>query len=216
MFKLLLGDITKFKCDAIVNSANTSLLGGCGVDGAIHKACGKKLLEECRDLQGCLTGHAKITQSYDLTTNDVYWIIHTVGPIFRNNGFEGKYLRKAYNSALTIASNYSKIYRKQALDNLSNHMYKFINGFMGDMQKENLIKDIDLYIQSHPIKTIAFPSISTGAYFYPLKEACTIALNEILSFIEQFPDSFDEVYMICEDQKTYDMFNSLYKAKVNV
>ena len=99
-FEILLDDITKIKFDAIVNAANSSLLGGGGVDGAIHKACGDRLLDECRYLNGCLTGKSKITKAYNLNESGVYWVIHTVGSIYRNNTFEEKYLRSAYRSVL--------------------------------------------------------------------------------------------------------------------
>lgn len=216
-FKIILGDITKLKFDAIVNAANTSLLGGGGVDGAIHKACGSRLLDECRDLRGCLTGKAKITQSYDLIHSGVYWVIHTVGPIFRNKGSEEKYLRSAYHSALDVAANYSEYYSNQSYEVLNHHLYRFNNnGFIGTKKKELFIKDFTDYIQDHTIKTIAFPSISTGAYSYPLKEACLIALDEILSFIEKFPDTFEEIAMVCLDKRTYDMFQTLYAEKISV
>lgn len=215
-FKIILGDITKFKFDAIINAANTSLLGGGGVDGAIHKACGKKLLEECKQLKGCLTGNAKITRSYDLSHIGIYWVIHAVGPIYRKNGSEEKYLRSAYSSALKIAANYSDCYSNQCNEILNNNLYRFtVNRFTGSKKKEHLIKEFNEYIGKHPIKTIAFPSISTGAYSYPLEIACNIALDEILTFIEDSPDVFDEIAMVCLDKKTFDMYETLYQNRLS-
>ncbi len=210
-FKILLGDITKLKFDAIVNAANTSLLGGGGVDGSIHKASGSELLAECRQLKGCLTGNSKITQSYNLIENGIYWIIHTVGPIFRNNGSEEKYLRRSYSSALKVAADYADIYLNQNLKIFNDNLYRFDAGFIGSKRKENLISDLKAYIDEHPIKSIAFPSISTGAYGYPLEDASKIALEEIMSFINEFPETFDEIAMICYDQKTFDAFNQQYE-----
>ncbi|MBQ3423538.1 MAG: macro domain-containing protein [Romboutsia sp.] len=216
-FKILLGDITKFKFDAIVNAANTSLLGGGGVDGAIHKACGRRLLDECRELKGCMTGNAKITKSYDLIEKGIYWVIHTVGPIFRHTGTEEKYLRNAYSSVLNLASNYSSTYINQCNEILNNYMYSFKNnGILGEKKLDSIIDDFTYYTKSHPIKTIAFPSISTGAYGYPLKEACSIALDEITTFINNNPEVFDEIAMICYDKKTFDSFTELYNEQASI
>src|SRR5213595_3297489 len=133
------GDITKQRVDAIVNAANTTLWGGGGVDGAIHRAAGPELLEECRKLGGCATGQAKITQGYRLPAK---WVIHTVGPVWRDGSHgEDELLASCYRNCFAFA-------------------------------------------EKNGIRTIAFPSISTGAYSFPMARAANIAVRETIAFLK--------------------------------
>jgi len=141
--ELLQGDITGQDTDAIVNAANRSLLGGGGVDGAIHRAAGPQLLAECRTLGGCETGDAKITKGYKLKARHV---IHTVGPIYHSAGKKApEQLGSCYRRSLEVAS-------------------------------------------ENKLKSVAFPSISTGAYGYPLEEAAPIALKTVTDYLKSHPD----------------------------
>lgn len=155
-FELVLGDITEQAVDAIVNAANTSLLGGGGVDGAIHRAAGPELLAECRTLHGCATGQAKITRGYRLPAR---YVIHTPGPVWHGGGHgEAELLRSCYRSCLRLAVE---------------------NG----------------------CESVAFPSISTGVYHFPVDRASYIAIEEIRDALLQYPQ-LKLVRVVCFDVGT--------------
>ena len=162
LFTAVKGDITRdHGVQAIVNAANTSLLGGGGVDGAIHRAAGPDLLKECRTLHGCETGKAKITKAYRLPCD---FVIHTPGPIWHGGSHgERELLASCYRSCLELAAE---------------------NG----------------------IRTIAFPSISTGVYHFPLEEAAEIAVNTASSFVKDNPEKLDEVKWVLFDDRTFQVY----------
>jgi O-acetyl-ADP-ribose deacetylase len=159
------GDITTRCVDAIVNAANRTLLGGGGVDGAIHRAAGPELLEECRGLGGCVTGQAKITKGYRLPSKHV---IHTVGPIYgKEHGREAERLASCYHESLTLAV-------------------------------------------KHGCKSIAFPSISTGAYGYPVENASHIALETVRDFIAQNPNRLELIEIVAFSERDHRMYRRAY------
>ncbi len=159
------GDITKQKADAIVNAANPTLLGGGGVDGAIHRAAGPELLEECKKIGGCPTGEARVTKGYRLPAK---WVIHTVGPVWRGgNANEDELLASCYKNSLKAA------------------------------------KEIGA-------KTVAFPSISTGAYGFPMERACEIALKEVAKFLEN-DDFIEKVIFVTFGKDAYNIYKETFK-----
>lgn len=164
--EIIQGDITQLAVDAIVNAANESLLGGGGVDGAIHRAAGPKLLEECRALGGCPTGEAKLTKGYDLPAR---YVIHTVGPVWHGGERnEPNLLARCYRNSMQLA-----------LD--------------------------------HNLKSIAFPSISTGVYRFPIEAASQIALRIILDFIAT-DESAPRVVVVCFSETDLNVYRQTYAA----
>jgi O-acetyl-ADP-ribose deacetylase len=154
------GDITRQAVDAIVNAANTTLLGGGGVDGAIHRAAGPELVAECRTLGGCMTGQAKLTRGYRLPAK---WVIHTVGPVWRDGRQqEEELLASCYRSCFALAA-------------------------------------------QHGVRTMAFPSISTGAYGFPMECAARIALRETRAFLEQ-NRTVEKVLLVCFGQSACEIY----------
>jgi len=155
------GNIVAQCVDAIVNAANTTLLGGGGVDGAIHLAAGPELLEECRTLGGCPTGGARITRGSRLPAK---WVIHTVGPVWRDGQRgEAEKLASCYRNSLALA-------------------------------KEN------------GVRTIAFPSISTGAYRFPAEQAARIAVHEVKQFLESH-ELPEQVILVCFGAEAYEIYS---------
>lgn len=166
---LIRGDITKIKADAIVNAANSSLLGGGGVDGAIHRAGGKSILEECMAIRakqgGCATGQAVITTGGNLPSK---YVIHTVGPIWNDND-QAKMMQlllDCYYNSLDLAVN-------------------------------------------HIIRTIAFPNISTGIYRFPKLLAANVAINACREFLQNHPDTIDQLMFVCFDEENYRIYEKL-------
>lgn len=155
-FSILVGDITQSDAEAIANAANTTLLGGSGVDGAIHRAAGPELLEACRRLRGCPTGEARITEGFRLRAK---YVLHTPGPVWRGGGQgEAALLASCYRSCLSLAA-------------------------------------------ERGIRTVDFPSVSTGVYGYPPAQAAPVALRAIMDFLASHPVP-ERVRMVCHTEET--------------
>jgi O-acetyl-ADP-ribose deacetylase (regulator of RNase III) len=163
--EIIEGDITKQEVDAIVNAANTSLLGGGGVDGAIHRAAGPGLLDETRKIGGCPTGEARVSKGYRLPAR---WVIHTVGPVWAGgHKNEENLLANCYKNSLRAAV-------------------------------------------EHGVKTMAFPSISTGAYRFPLDRATEIAMIETKEFLET-DKTIEKVIFVCFGEKALKTYREVFK-----
>lgn len=162
--RIIEGDITKQEVNAIVNAANTSLLGGGGVDGAIHRAAGPELLEETRKIGGCPTGEAKVSKGYRLPAR---WVIHTVGPVWAGgHKNEDNLLANCYRNSLKAAV-------------------------------------------ERGAKTVAFPSISTGAYGFPLERATEIAMQETKKFLEK-DEGLEGVVFVCFGERVLKTYQDVF------
>ena len=163
-------DITKLRVDAIVNAANNTLLGGGGVDGAIHHAAGPELLEECRKIGGCSTGEARVTKGYRLPAD---YVIHTVGPVWQGGKHgEDELLESCYRNSLKLA-------------------------------------------EEHGVKTIAFPSISTGAYRFPLECASQIAVDTVREYLKK-SHALERVIFVCYSQADYEVYKKQLGGEAQV
>jgi O-acetyl-ADP-ribose deacetylase len=164
--RVLRADITSLAVDAIVNAANSTLLGGGGVDGAIHRAAGPQLLRECRALGGCETGDAKLTRGYRLPAK---YVIHTVGPVWRDGEHgEPDLLASCYRRSLELAA------------------------------------------AKNDILTIAFPSISTGLYGYPIEQAAAVAVSAVQSTLRE-SRSVNEVLFCCFSSSDLEVYERVLR-----
>ncbi|MBW4828557.1 MAG: O-acetyl-ADP-ribose deacetylase [Clostridiaceae bacterium] len=169
IINLIKGDITKIETDAVVNAANNTLLGGGGVDGAIHRAGGSEILEQCKKIGGCPTGEARITIAGNLPSK---YVIHTVGPVYRGgDNREAELLYNTYYNSLELAEEYN-------------------------------------------LKTIAFPSISTGVYGYPIDKASDIAIKAVTDFIEE-KGSIDKVVFVLFSNNDYEIYEEKLNKLIN-
>lgn len=206
--KLINGDITIQRFDAIVNAAKPNLMGGAGIDGAIHRAAGFELMEECEALCGCRVGEAKITKSYNLRARGIGWIIHAVGPkwVYENHK-EEELLKLAYKNSLNLALNYKKEYVRQCSDILMKYVEHLTYEEGVNLYKE-VRESCDEYIDKHPIKTIAFTPISTGVYGFPVEIGAKIALKIIIEFLKS-NDEIEVIGIVCKDRDIYEGYKKI-------
>ncbi len=174
--ELVQGDITQLSVDGIVNAANSSLLGGGGVDGAIHRAAGPRLLALTRTLGGCPTGQARITPAFDLEARGIRWIIHTVGPVWGTDPHADGTERLGYRQE----------------DNLLAQCY---------------VNALEL-AATHGCRTVAFPSISTGVYGFPIRRAAEIAVGHVRGFLARSAVP-ERVALVCFSAADADVYREV-------
>jgi O-acetyl-ADP-ribose deacetylase (regulator of RNase III) len=167
ILEFIQGDITLETTDAIVNAANTKLIPGGGVDGAIHRAAGPMLRKETASIGGCPTGEARLTKGYNPTAK---YVIHTPGPVYHGKEIDAELLANCYKNCLKLAD-------------------------------------------EHKIKSISFPSISTGVYGYPIEEASKIALNTIVNYLKTQATGIQLVHIVLFSSQDYDIYLSLSSPK---
>jgi len=170
VIEIIKSDITKLSVDAVVNAANSSLMGGGGVDGAIHRAGGKIILEQCQNIiksiGRCNTGEAVVTTAGNMPSK---FVIHTVGPVWNNGKYNEPFLlQNCYKNSLNL-----------------------------------LLK--------HNLKTIAFPSLSTGAYRFPIEQASKVAIKSVYNVIKQNINKIEKVYFVCFSQKDFEIYKKEFK-----
>jgi len=164
ILELTVGDITTQNTESVVNAANKRLSPGGGVSGAIHRAAGSELWDECRTLGGCRTGEAKLSRGHNLKAK---YVIHTVGPVYSGSKSDPEDLRDCYKNSLLLASR-------------------------------------------NKIKSVSFPSVSTGIFGYPVNEASRVALKTITNFLEEHPE-IELVQMVLFTEGDY----GIYKASLD-
>lgn len=160
---IIKGDITQVNMDAIVNAANNTLLGGSGVDGAIHSKGGPSILEQCKKIGGCPTGEARITTAGNLPSR---YVIHTVGPVYKGQKLDSELLYNSYFNSLKMAQEYN-------------------------------------------LQSIAFPSISTGAYGYPINEAVEIVYRAATDYLDA-NNEMEEIAFILFSDEDYQVYEGVF------
>lgn len=204
--EVVLGDLTTFPCDAIINSANPSLLAGSGLCGILHKKAGKDLESECMALGKCPVGSARLTRAYGLSASGAAWVIHAVAPRWLGgNHHEEELLEQTYKACLKVTYNYEAIYKEQMKCILNQY-------FEGEAFNEAYL-DMEYYVQKHPIKHIAFPAIGVGIYHFPISLSAAIA-KKILSTAMIQKEGLEKISIVCNNPEIYKIYKDVFKEEL--